>query len=118
MILLAGAVVLLLHVCGAARTELASAGSKSNVASFSTGCARGAACNLHTALALVAKMRGLGIAARCDTLVMQPTLAMQRRKQRRFQQQARPLGQTPRATRGVSACLGAAGRCSLVLTYP
>jgi hypothetical protein len=34
-------------------------------------------------------MRGLGIQARCDTLVMQPTLAMQRRKQRRFQQQAR-----------------------------
>ena len=49
----------------------------------------GAACNLHTALALVAKMRGLGIHARCDKLVMQPTLAMQRRKQRRFQQQAR-----------------------------
>ena len=76
---------------------------------------RGAACNLHTALALVAKMRGLGIAARCDTLVMQPTLAMQRRKQRRFQQQARPLGRTPRAGCGVSAFQGAAGRCSYVL---
>ena len=87
---MASAVVLLLHVCEATRNEVASAGSRSNVASFFIGCARGAACNLHTALALVAKMRGLGIAARCDTLVMQPTLAMQRRKQRRFQQQARP----------------------------
>ena len=75
----------------------------------------GAACNLHTALALVAKMRGLGIQARCDTLVMQPTLAMQRRKQRRFQQQARRLGQTSRrrfcgvCVSGLSVFQGAAG---------
>jgi hypothetical protein len=62
-----------------------------------------AACNLHTALELVAKMRGLGIQARCDTLVMQPTLAMQRRKQRRFQQQARCASQA------------AIDRCALLL---
>ena len=69
---------------------------------------RGAACNLHTALALVAKMRGLGIQARCDTLVMQPTLAMQRRKQRRFQQQARLPGQAAHMTCRVSGFQGAA----------
>lgn len=83
-----------------------------------SGCVRGAACNLHTALALVAKMRGLGIQARCDTLVMQPTLAMQRRKQRRFQQQARLLGRTPRASCGVSGFQGAAGRLASAPALP
>ncbi|KAK9917689.1 hypothetical protein WJX75_007196 [Coccomyxa subellipsoidea] len=45
------------------------------------------ACNLHTAIALVSKMRALGIRASCNQLVMQPTVALQRRKQQQCRQQ-------------------------------
>ena len=46
-----------------------------------------AACNLHTAIALVSKMRALGIRASSHQLVMQPTVALERRKQQHCRQQ-------------------------------
>lgn len=46
-----------------------------------------AACNLHTAIALVSKMKAMGINASCNKLIMQPSLALQRRKQQQSQQQ-------------------------------
>jgi hypothetical protein len=46
-----------------------------------------AACNLHTAIALVSKMKSMGIKASCSRLVMQPSQALQRRKQQQSQQQ-------------------------------
>ncbi len=48
-----------------------------------------AACNLHTAIALVSKMKAMGIKASCNMLVMQPSLALQRRKQQQSQHQVR-----------------------------
>ncbi|BDA48523.1 probable f-box/LRR-repeat protein 2 [Coccomyxa sp. Obi] len=45
------------------------------------------ACNLHTAIALVSKMRALGIRASSNQLVMQPTVALERRKQQQCRQQ-------------------------------
>ncbi len=46
-----------------------------------------AACNLHTAIALVSKMRALGIRASSNQLVMQPIMALERRKQQQCRQQ-------------------------------
>ncbi|CAL5223987.1 g6599 [Coccomyxa viridis] len=45
------------------------------------------ACNLHTAIALVSKMRAMGIEASCKQLVMQPSVALERRKQQQSRQQ-------------------------------
>ena len=50
-------------------------------------CAGPAACNLHTAIALVSKMRAMGIEASCKQLVMQPSVALKRRKQQQSRQQ-------------------------------
>ena len=52
-------------------------------------CAGPAACNLHTAIALVSKMRAMGIEASCKQLVMQPSVALERRKQQQSRQQVR-----------------------------
>ena len=46
-----------------------------------------AACNLHTAIALVSKMKAMGILASCNQLVMQPTVALERRRQQHSRQQ-------------------------------
>ena len=46
-----------------------------------------AACNLHTAIALVSKMKAMGIEASCRQLVMQPAMALERRKQQQSQKQ-------------------------------
>ncbi|CAK0737833.1 hypothetical protein CVIRNUC_000955 [Coccomyxa viridis] len=45
------------------------------------------ACNLHTAIALVSKMKAMGILASCNQLVMQPTVALERRRQQHSRQQ-------------------------------
>ena len=46
-----------------------------------------AACNLHTAIALVSKMKAMGIEASCRQLVMQPSVVLERRKQQQSQKQ-------------------------------
>lgn len=46
-----------------------------------------AACNLHTAIALVSKMKAMGIEASSRQLVMQPSVALERRKQQQSQKQ-------------------------------
>jgi hypothetical protein len=48
-----------------------------------------AACNLHTAIALVSKMKALGIKASCSRLIMRPEVALQKRQRIQGQQQAR-----------------------------
>lgn len=52
------------------------------------GCA---ACNLHTAIALVSRMKAMGIEASCKQLVMQPCKALERRKQQHSRQQVHVL---------------------------
>ena len=46
-----------------------------------------AACDLHLAMSLVAKMREYGLATPMEALVLQPTSVMQRRQRRRRQSQ-------------------------------
>jgi hypothetical protein len=47
-----------------------------------------AACNLHTAVALVSKMKALGIRASSTQLVMRPEAELQRRKRHQAKKQA------------------------------
>ena len=47
-----------------------------------------AACNLHTAIALVSKMKALGIRASCSQLVMRPEAELQRRRRHQAKKQA------------------------------